>query len=84
LFRNDNKVLHFSKPNVSTEFQSNLYIINGKVEEKNIADMLPDIITQIDGKQLMSLKDDFLKAFDSKSKGLKKRTKRKIEVIKQK
>ncbi len=56
-FRDDNTVLHFSKPEAYASIQNNTFIVTGEPETKNIKDLLPDILQQLGPKQHKILKD---------------------------
>jgi nascent polypeptide-associated complex subunit beta len=56
-FRDDNTVLHFSKPEAYASIQNNTFIVAGEPETKNIKDLLPDILQQLGPKQHKILKD---------------------------
>lgn len=56
-FRDDNTVLHFSKPEAYASIQNNTFIVSGEPETKNIKDLLPDILQQLGPKQHKILKD---------------------------
>lgn len=56
-FRDDNTILHFSKPEAYASIQNNTFIVAGEPETKNIRDLLPDILQQLGPKQHKILKD---------------------------
>lgn len=56
-FRDDNTVLHFSKPEAYASIQNNTFIVTGEPETKDIKDLLPDILQQLGPKQHKILKD---------------------------
>lgn len=56
-FRDDNTILHFSKPEAYASIQNNTFIVMGEPETKNIKDLLPDILQQLGPKQHKVLKD---------------------------
>lgn len=56
-FRDDNTILHFSKPEAYASIQNNTFIVTGEPETKNIKDLLPDILQQLGSKQHKILKD---------------------------
>lgn len=56
-FRDDNTVLHFTRPESYASIQNNTFIISGEPETKTIKDLLPDIIQQLGPKQHQTLKD---------------------------
>lgn len=56
-FRDDNTILHFSKPEAYASIQNNTFIVSGEPETKNIQDLLPDILQQLGPKQHKILKD---------------------------
>ena len=56
-FKDDNTVLHFSKPEAYASIQNNTFIVSGEPETKNIKDLLPDILQQLGPKQHKALKD---------------------------
>lgn len=56
-FRDDNTVMHFSRPDAYASIQNNTFIVSGEPETKTIKDLLPDIIQQLGPKQHKLLKD---------------------------
>jgi nascent polypeptide-associated complex subunit beta len=56
-FKDDNTILHFSKPEVYASVQNSTFIVTGESETKNIKDLLPDILQQLGPKQHKILKD---------------------------
>ena len=56
-FRDDNTVMHFSRPEAYASIQNNTFIVSGEPETKTIKDLLPDIIQQLGPKQHKMLKD---------------------------
>jgi len=50
-FRDDNTILHFSRPEAYASIQNNTFIVSGEAETKTIKDLLPDIIQQLGPKQ---------------------------------
>ena len=56
-FRDDNTILHFSKPEAYASIQNNTFIVTGEPETKNIQNLLPDILQQLGPKQHQILRD---------------------------
>ena len=56
-FRDDNTVMHFTRPEAYASIQNNTFIVAGEPETKTIKDLLPDIIQQLGPKQHKILKD---------------------------
>ena len=56
-FRDDNTVMHFTRPDAYASIQNNTFIVSGEPETKTIKDLLPDIIQQLGPKQHNLLKD---------------------------
>ena len=56
-FRDDNTVMHFSRPEAYASIQNNTFIVAGEPETKTIKELLPDIIQQLGPKQHKILKD---------------------------
>ena len=54
-FRDDNTVLHFSRPEAYASIQNNTFIVSGEPQTKTIKDLLPDIIQQLGPKQHKAL-----------------------------
>lgn len=55
LFMEDESIVHFKKPKVQASIAANTYVISGPHETKQLADLLPDIISQLDTEHLQSL-----------------------------
>lgn len=56
-FRDDNTILHFSKPETYASTQNNTFIVSGESETKTLKDLLPGIIPELGPKQNKVLKD---------------------------
>mmetsp|Transcript_23053 Transcript_23053/g.28299 ORF Transcript_23053/g.28299 Transcript_23053/m.28299 type:complete len:165 (-) Transcript_23053:2519-3013(-) len=55
LFMEDESVVHFKNPKVQASIAANTYVVSGPHEQKALADLLPDIISQLDAEHLQSL-----------------------------
>ena len=69
IFKDDNSVIHFKKPNIEYSFKEKVSFVSGQHETKNIKDLLPGIIKQLGPKQFEFMKDyaDSIKAKDKKT-----------------
>ena len=47
MFKKDGKVIHITKPKVQAAINANTFLISGNAEEKQINQLLPDIISQM-------------------------------------
>eukprot|EP01090_Pellita_catalonica_P013930 TRINITY_DN342_c0_g1_i2.p1 TRINITY_DN342_c0_g1~~TRINITY_DN342_c0_g1_i2.p1 ORF type:complete len:177 (+),score=48.29 TRINITY_DN342_c0_g1_i2:88-618(+) len=47
MFKDDGTVIHFTNPKFQANGRSNLYVVSGKAEVKQIRDLLPGIIDQL-------------------------------------
>lgn len=47
MFKDDNTVIHFTRPEVLASLQSNTFVVIGKPETKNVAELLPEILTHL-------------------------------------
>lgn len=56
LIKNDGSVIHFNNPRTQASLQSNVFAITGHAETKNIAEMLPGIMTHLGSDGLAQLK----------------------------
>lgn len=56
LFKDDGTVIHFKNPKVQASIQSNIYVVSGNGETKQLQDLLPGIITQLGADNLQNLK----------------------------
>lgn len=57
LFKEDAKVIHFSNPRVQASIAANTYVVSGKAEDKDLGDLLPNILPQLGPSALNELKD---------------------------
>jgi hypothetical protein len=69
IFKDDNTVIHFKKPNIEYSFKEKVSFVSGQHETKNIKELLPGIIKQLGPKQFEFMKDyaDSIKAKDKKT-----------------
>lgn len=65
IFKDDNTVIHFRKPQLEYSFKEKVSFVAGTHETKNIKDLFPDILKQLGPKQLTLMKD-FAEALKSK------------------
>ena len=56
LFKDDNTVVHFTKPKVQAEISSNTYVISGQCETKKLEELIPQILPQLGREHIDSLK----------------------------
>lgn len=56
LFKDDNTVVHFTKPKVQAEIASNTYVISGQCETKKLEELIPSILPQLGREHIDSLK----------------------------
>merc|ERR550525_910882 len=56
LFRESAKVIHFTNPRVQASIAANTYVVSGKAEEKDLAELLPSILPQLGPHALDDLK----------------------------
>ena len=57
VFKDDNTVLHFSKPKLEYSLKEKASFITGNPETKSIKDLLPNILKQLGPKQLNFIKE---------------------------
>eukprot|EP01084_Bolivina_argentea_P102650 183882_1 len=57
LFKDDNTVIHFIRPRVQAEISSNTYIVTGEYTENKLQELIPNIIPQLSGQHIESLKE---------------------------
>eukprot|EP01017_Pseudomicrothorax_dubius_P035155 TRINITY_DN4888_c0_g1_i3.p1 TRINITY_DN4888_c0_g1~~TRINITY_DN4888_c0_g1_i3.p1 ORF type:complete len:163 (-),score=76.53 TRINITY_DN4888_c0_g1_i3:139-555(-) len=55
MFKDDSTVIQFKRPEVFAAFQSNAFAVMGPAETKNIMDILPELLQQLNPKELQSL-----------------------------
>merc|ERR1712025_234538 len=56
MIKEDGQVIHFNNPKVQASLAANTFAITGHAENKQIAEMLPGILNQLDAESLSSLK----------------------------
>merc|ERR1719217_1203538 len=47
MFKEDGGVLHFAAPKVQASIAANTYVVSGHGEDKQLQELLPDIISQL-------------------------------------
>merc|ERR1712084_133037 len=57
MFKDDNTVIHFKRPQVQFSVRENLLVVTGNSEAKEIKDLLPEILKQVGPQQYGFLKD---------------------------
>ena len=57
MFKDDNTVIHFKKPNLEYSLKEKVSFLTGQSEIKHIKDLLPNIIKQLGPKQFSFMKD---------------------------
>eukprot|EP01006_Ploeotia_vitrea_P039877 TRINITY_DN66383_c14_g2_i1.p1 TRINITY_DN66383_c14_g2~~TRINITY_DN66383_c14_g2_i1.p1 ORF type:complete len:168 (+),score=36.95 TRINITY_DN66383_c14_g2_i1:124-627(+) len=55
MFREDDSVLHVTRPKVQANIPSNTFVISGQVAEKTIFELIPGIVSQLSPEQLQKL-----------------------------
>jgi len=55
LFKDDDTVIHFSNPKVQMSNGTNTFVVSGTAETKNIHDIAPSILKQLNQEQLAKL-----------------------------
>lgn len=55
-FQESGTVLHFSRPQVQAAAQANTVAIHGRPQEKDLSELMPNIITQLGSENLAQLK----------------------------
>ncbi|KAJ1911190.1 Nascent polypeptide-associated complex subunit beta [Tieghemiomyces parasiticus] len=55
-FREDGKIIHFKAPRVQASNDANTFVISGKGKEKDMAELLPNILTQMGPESMANLK----------------------------
>ncbi|CAD8150499.1 unnamed protein product [Paramecium octaurelia] len=66
-FKDDNTIIHFSKPEVQAAIGSNTFAIFGNPETKKFAELMPEILNHI-GPNQMGLLQELMKENQSKEK----------------
>eukprot|EP00759_Apiculatamorpha_spiralis_P028949 PhF_6_TR3139/c0_g1_i1/m.4544/K01527/EGD1, BTF3; nascent polypeptide-associated complex subunit beta len=56
-FREDNTVLHFTNPKVEANIPAHTYVVKGKPETKKLADILPQVLSQLGTENAEQLKN---------------------------
>merc|ERR1719450_454208 len=56
MFKDDNTVIHFRKPQTSFSVRENLLVVSGAPETKSLKEMMPDILKQVGPQQYQFLK----------------------------
>ncbi|KAI8969996.1 NAC domain-containing protein [Mycotypha africana] len=56
MFKDDGKVIHFSHPRVSAAPSANTFAIHGRSAEKELAELIPNIINQLGPDSMAALK----------------------------
>ncbi|KAK9720702.1 Nascent polypeptide-associated complex subunit beta [Basidiobolus ranarum] len=56
MFKDDGRVLHFNTPKVAASAQSNTFVISGKGEDKELTELIPNILHQLGPESLASLR----------------------------
>merc|ERR1719263_734095 len=64
MFKDDNTVIHFKKPQASFSVRESLLVVTGNPETKALQSMLPDILKQVGPAQYQYLKDSLGGAAD--------------------
>jgi len=66
LFKDDNTVVHFTKPRVQAEIQSNTYVVSGECATKKLEDLFPHILPQL-GVEHMDVLKNFASTLGAKA-----------------
>ncbi|KAG1437147.1 hypothetical protein G6F56_013245 [Rhizopus delemar] len=56
MFKDDGKVIHFSNPRVQAAANANTYAIFGRSTEKDLAELIPNILNQLGPDSMAALK----------------------------
>ncbi|KAJ1984936.1 Nascent polypeptide-associated complex subunit beta [Dimargaris cristalligena] len=56
MFREDGKIIHFKAPHVQSSVDANTFVISGKAQEKEMAELIPNILAQMGPDSMASLK----------------------------
>ena len=56
MFKSDGRVIHISQPKVNACIAANMFSINGHVEEKELHEMIPGILSQMGPESLSALR----------------------------
>ncbi|KAG0171985.1 Nascent polypeptide-associated complex subunit beta [Apophysomyces sp. BC1034] len=56
MFRDDGKVIHFNAPKIQAATNCNTYAIHGRASEKDLAELVPGILSQMGPESLASLR----------------------------
>lgn len=64
MFKDDNTVLHFKRPNMEYSLKEKVTFLTGACEQKHIKDLLPNIIKQLGPKQF-----NFMREYAEQLKG---------------
>ncbi|KAJ1984480.1 Nascent polypeptide-associated complex subunit beta [Dimargaris verticillata] len=67
MFREDQKVLHFQRPKVQASVNANTFVVSGKGQVKELAELIPGIITQMGPESLATLQK-FAEAYEKAQK----------------
>merc|ERR1711959_532342 len=67
IIKDDNTVIHFTKPQLKGSIRDNSYVVSGNCENKEIKDFLPGILTQL-GPKSMNLLKEYVSSIKDKKK----------------
>ncbi|KAI7870349.1 putative transcription factor btf3-like protein [Spinellus fusiger] len=56
MFRDDGKVIHFASPKVQSAANANTFAIHGRASERELAELVPNILSQLGPESLASLR----------------------------
>ncbi|KAI7869436.1 putative transcription factor btf3-like protein [Spinellus fusiger] len=56
MFRDDGKVIHFASPKVQSAANANTFAIHGRASERELAELVPNILNQLDPSALANLR----------------------------
>ena len=56
-FREDGTVLHFNRPQVQASVPSNTFAIHGNPQEKDLGELMPNIISQMGAENIQQLRE---------------------------
>ena len=66
MFKDDNSVVHFKKPQVQFSARENLVVVSGASESKKLHELMPGIMQQIGPQQLGALQEFIKQATNAK------------------
>lgn len=56
IFMTNDDVIHITQPKIQASIPCNTYVVSGNSEKKKLAELLPDIVTQLGPEQMATLR----------------------------